>query len=467
MMNMWSIYPPASLIANRASDTTLSLLYLFTEACIAMADVLSVVASCVEGLFWGEIADIYERLGYAPVLVSRAVLCVNKQAHKEFPKLLNISMVLAKERSLFTDRFISECLGETVSVPEDEMLSNLKNESLNLYYRNNVNSSYLYNNVNSIRRNVFEVCVNRNWIRCVNYILEVYAHVVGNDELKYCIFRGRVEMVRSFLEHTKHTLDLQMAFNVAVRDAYDDGGEIVKLLLSFGAIIDNHSPNPTLMIALKNVNHLAYTSSPTRRSNWVKNLNILLDHGAYIDHTVSNFELDRHCTLPVATPLTIAICRGPCELVEMLLENGANPKLGTPTPLEAAYSHRTFAGIPPAVPILLNPKYGVPRDGIFDFILLHSRSYIDKEFIHVMRSAGIRITADNMVNALKKTCVFPDALSTFLVYGGNPDAVDSRGTPLLVLAIEHGDSVGLLLKHGADISLLSAPQRRRVLRKLR
>jgi ankyrin repeat protein len=461
-----------------------------------MADVLSIVASCIELLFDGNHAEECEELGYAPVSVSRAVLCVNKRAHVEFPKLLDISKALAEKRILLTDSFISQCY-VVLDVPEEEMLSNLKNDSLNFSYRVRDFTHH---------PNVFTACVDENWIRCVDYILEMRPHVAGRDELNYCISLGRLEMVRSFLVSDNHTVDLQMALNAAVCGSMD-GGEIVKLLLSFGAVIDNDSPNTTLMIAVSN--HLSYDRfSSVRRSNQVRNVLVLLDHGADIsakdargmnvickalsqlaiefedtsvfpcsligallsrcqtrdlDHTVSNFEHGNR-TLEVATPLTIAICCGPLHVVEMLLRNGANPKLGIPTPLEVAYRYRYCDDAGDMIPLLLKPKYGVPREGIFEYISRHFRWTGSDPFIHILRSEGLRITAENMVTALE----FPDALAVFLVFGGNPDAVDSCGTPVLVLATERDfiESVRLLLKHGADRSVLSARQRRQVLRKL-
>jgi ankyrin repeat protein len=463
-----------------------------------MADVLSIVASCIELLFDGDHVEECEELGYAPVSVSRAVLCVNKRAHVEFPKLLDISKALAEKRTLLTDRFISQCY-VVLDVPEEEMLSNLKNDSLNFSYRV----------LDLVRRpNVFTVCVDENWIRCVDYILETRPHVAGRDELNYCISLGRLEMVRSFLVSDNHTVDLQMALNAAVCGSMD-GGEIVKLLLSFGAVIDNDSPNTTLMIAVSN--HLSYDRfSSVRRSNQVRNVLVLLDHGADIsakdahgmnvickalsqlgiefedtsvfgfncslidallsrcqtrdlDHTVSNFKYGNR-TLEVATPLTIAICCGPLHVVEMVLRNGANPKLGIPTPLEVAYRYRYYDDTSSMVPLLLKPKYGVPREGIFEYISRHFIGGFLQPFVRWLRSEGVRITAENMVTALE----FPDALSVFLVFGGNPDAVDSCGTPVLVLATERNfiESVRLLLKHGADRSVLSARQRRQVLRRL-
>ena len=133
------------------------------------------------------------------------------------------------------------------------------------------------------------------------------------------------------------------------------------------------------------------------------------------------------------------------EMVDLLLQYGADPNVGSPL-LSVGIMTRCPLRAENYMPIFHRHGLRIDGDIFIHLIDIEARAHR----IQILRRLGIRISARSMVNALRN----PSALEDFLVFGGDPNAVDDDSEMSLLRLARRSAApamtTSVLLKHGAD-----------------
>lgn len=411
------------------------------------------------------------------VFVARAALCCVKQADTKFPTLMATAEIASGQCMSMRDNF-ENC-------PESEVLEALENHILDL------------------ERSVLSKCIRKSWVACVQYILSKRPDFACASNFRTCILCTKLDSARVFL-------DAGMNPNDVLADAVVQGSpSIVSFLFENGAVVDNHSEGKTTLMLLASsrnmfiremvgvildnggdisvrdkfgANALFHAIGGSSQSRYyepwvVNNDELSLAFAAMLERAsiddvnlvVHNYPAYKYDGIQTSTTLlSLAIKRGLSNAVRLLLRHKADCDLGYPQPWYIACRHHGAIedSLSMIIPRMARTEHMIDALGEYCRMSYNEGLHLERyEYcLSVFRKNGVRITDQNMVNALKYSRI----LESLLIYGGNPDAVDAAGVSLLALADANGyeKSTELLVKHGADVSVLPGRSVRSIRRRL-